>query len=183
MAELAPHIGRHALIELAGGLQISGLVYAVDPEGGSAIVCTPVAGGAPTAGGGQRVKPRVVFAHAVRRVTAVAPVSLSDLSDMYLQRVGAADGKAESVPKATEIDARLRQLCKLLDEHQLPFAKLNGTGACHPTIELFGSLRIEPPYGPHTCTCENELVLTRIRTLLQPLDAAGSPAAMDGRAG
>lgn len=161
-------IGRCATFELVGNARVSGLVYAVDPENGSALVCTPLAERAPADGEGVRVRPCVVFAHAVKSVVADVDAESAGLRDMHLIR-RAEPSRAAPTARAP---ARLVQLRALLETHRIPYEAVadGARGSAEPTLELFGSLRISPPYDAESCACENDLVLARIQALICGID-------------
>ncbi|KAG8468322.1 hypothetical protein KFE25_013405 [Diacronema lutheri] len=179
MAEsaIASLVGAHVELELLDGTRVSGLVYAVDPDTGHAIVCTPLEPQR-TSADGVSVRPRVVFAHAIRRCTAAREPSWPACADLELVSHAAEPENAESGGPADANDAgeRLRRLCALLERHRVPFDVYDHASApaaaetTMPIVELFHALRIEPPYTARTCACENELVLFRVRTLLEQLD-------------
>lgn len=161
-------IGRSAMFELAGSVRVSGLVYAVDPESGNALVCTPLEERTPADGESIRVRPSVVFAHAIRSVVAEAQGASAGLSDMHLARRA---GQSITVSAASAA-ARFIKLRALLDMHRIPYEAVEDGAhdAAEPTLELFGSLRIAPPYDAESCACENDLVLSRIQALLGGID-------------
>jgi hypothetical protein len=176
--ELRRLVGTWATLELVGGGRTSGFVYAVDPENGSALLCTPLPESTPADGESVRVRPCVVFAHAVRSVVADAPATSAGLSDMHLTRRAELKG---ALPIALPA-ARLIKLRALLETHHIPYEAVaeGADGAAEPTLELFGSLRISPPYDSESCACENDLVLSRIQVLIRGIDVgreAGPEAA------
>ncbi|KAJ1637675.1 hypothetical protein T492DRAFT_950104 [Pavlovales sp. CCMP2436] len=170
-------VGRFAALELSDGTRLTGLVYAVDPETGNVVLCTPVDDSGGGGGSVHCVRATAVFAHAIRSVRELAESDSAGLGDMDLVRVaepsvGAAAGPRADEPSGAQARDRLRRLCALLGAHRVPFTTTGetGPGDALPSVEAFGSLRIEPPYTASTCACENELVLRRVQALLRQLD-------------
>lgn len=175
---LAGAIGKGATLTLVDGTQVRGLVYAVDVENNHVTVCKPVDDGDDDAGG-RRVRPCVVFVHAIQSVaqesTPLGP--LSDLSDLELVRRPPAGGGGS--PSRAHDPERLRRLCALLESYQIPFdvhlRRAPSDAGWLPFLEVFGALRIESPYDAGTCACVNELVLSRVQALVAQLDAGREP--------
>lgn len=170
-------IGKWASFNLVDGSRMSGLVYAVDPEMGHVVLCSPLDGCAGDADG-RRVRPRVVFAHAIRSCAEEERSAAENggWSDMVLLRRGPAgsdNGSRGYIGGVRDLE-RLRRLCSLLESHRLPFdVHLGDPSAVDaaPVVEVFGTLKIEAPYDAGACACENELVLSRVQTLLNQISA------------
>lgn len=176
---LAGVIGKGATLTLVDGTQVRGLVYAVDVENNHVTVCKPVDGGDDDDAGGRRMRPCLVFVHAIQSVAQESTPSgpLSNLSDLELVRRPLAGGGGP--PSRAHDPERLRRLCALLESYQIPFdvhlRRAPSDAGWLPFLEVFGALRIESPYDAGACACVNELVLSRVQALVAQLDAGQEP--------
>ena len=164
-------LGRGATIELVDGSHVSGLVYAVDPETFNIVLCS-LSEQTSNDVASRAVRLSIVFAHAVQDITEDLSFAALSLADVHL--ISRTRLATWATPAATDSDypaVRLQRLCSLLDRYRLPYTKLAAESG-RTVVEIFGSLRIEPPYAASSCVCVNELVLSRIQELVSSLDAA-----------
>ena len=150
---------------LTDGSTRHGFVYAVDPESGHVVLLQPVGGAesaAPqSADSHHQVTPLIVFGGSIVAVYQQPRSAACDRPESEVIRLTRSDVSELAGADEATVTARRHALRELLHTQHAPFEEAESGN-----FLVLGCLRISPPYRPHTCECENEIVLDRFLEML-----------------
>ncbi|NXU48646.1 GEMI6 protein, partial [Turnix velox] len=102
----------------------------------------------------------VVLGHAVQEVEI-----LKEADDEMKQRLSAIFAPEESKAYSPEEqEKRKKDLKTWLETNHIPVTEQGESGR---TLCVAGVLTINPPYGPEECSSSNEIILSRVQSLIQ----------------
>ncbi|TRY82630.1 hypothetical protein DNTS_032575 [Danionella cerebrum] len=127
----------------------TGHVFTVDPVSASVVLVSPA--------GPERPSVTMVLGHAVQEVQVLSAGTEEALSCMkHLFTPG-----HTATFSAEELGARRESLCAWLQKNRVPVHEEG------EMLRVADTLTINAPYGPGDCTCNNEIILARVQSLIQ----------------
>lgn len=168
-------IGCRVRVTCTDDTRVEGYLYAVDPERMDVAVVEGCDGSRPDGGGGNGegelskvARTCVVMGHAIRHVQVMEDEERCPF-DLWKEVDGDESTTRTWDPKV--LHERKSTVQEMLRKHGLPFqdgerTDEEETGTEPKAIQVLGCLLIHPPYTARTCESSNELVLTKVRTMI-----------------
>ncbi|KAK1171605.1 gem-associated protein 6-like [Acipenser oxyrinchus oxyrinchus] len=132
--------------------EYQGWVFTVDPVSANIVLVNFKDGG--------KASIVAVMGHAVEAVDVLreGDSSMADQLTSLFMPAGAQSYSRE------ELKNRKNSLRDWLEKNRIPFTEL---GAQQETLCVAGVLTVTPPYGPEDCSSSNEIILSRVQSLIQ----------------
>lgn len=178
--ETRSKVGKKVRVTCEDNTCVEGYLYAVDPEFGDVALVEVGDGSGPPGGGGDDGNKKtdgrcpmdtttcVVMGHAVRQIHVMEEEETCPF-DLWNEKNKEECHDVDWDPEV--LKERKEHVQEMLHKHGLPFQDAEGNdaredGLAPKSIQVLGCLLIHPPYTEHTCESSNELVLTKIRTMI-----------------
>lgn len=137
-------------ISMVNGKSEVGLVYTIDPLSQSLVLYQPKTGHMPE-------KLSIVFNHSVKDF-----VVLEEAQDEIIEVMNDL-GRCENEQKYTEEELLIKKINtkSWLERNRLPVTESGNR------LKIADALEIFPPYTPESCQSNNEIILSRVQTILR----------------
>ncbi|NXA42995.1 GEMI6 protein, partial [Eudromia elegans] len=146
------YVDKQVKVTAAEKHEYEGWVLTVDPISANIVLASFPENG--------KVVIWVVSGHAVQEVQI-----LKEADEEMKQRLSCIFAPEESNPYSPEeLEKRKNGLKTWLEANHIPVTEQGVSGE---TLCVAGALTIEPPYGPEECSSSNEIILSRVQSLIQ----------------
>ncbi|NXI01274.1 GEMI6 protein, partial [Pachycephala philippinensis] len=132
--------------------EYEGWVLTVDPISASIVLATFPED--------EKVSISFVMGHAVQEVEILQEAD-SDMQQRLARILTPEESQAYS---PEELEKRKNALKTWLETNHIPVGEQGELGR---TLSVAGVLTIDPPYGPEQCSSSNEIILSRVQSLVQ----------------
>lgn len=146
-SSLVNFIDQNATLTLCDGREISGFVYTIDPVSYCVVM---------KQSDGKNIT--FIMGHSVTRITRSAHTEHQDQNTDFIGRFINRDNK---IYGEDELRIKKERLKEWLVKNRVPVQEKNDC------LEVMDVLLIEPPYNSESCQCTNEIVLSRVRNLIE----------------
>ncbi|XP_074845304.1 gem-associated protein 6 [Carettochelys insculpta] len=150
--EWQAYVNKEVKVTAAEKHEYKGWVLTIDPVSANIVLVNLMEN--------RKVCVSVILGHAVRQVEVVTEGDdemKEQLAHLFLPEVSKAYGHEE-------LEKRKSSLKTWLETNHIPVTE---QGESHRTLCVAGVLTIDPPYGPEDCSSSNEIILSRVQSLIQ----------------
>ncbi|NXA51511.1 GEMI6 protein, partial [Nothocercus julius] len=146
------YVDKQVKVAAAENHEYEGWVLTVDPVSANIVLAS--------FSENEKVVISVVSGHAIQEVQI-----LKEADEEMKQRLSRIFAPEESKAYSSEeLEKRKSSLKTWLEANHIPVTE---QGASGETLCVAGSLTIDPPYGPEECSSSNEIILSRVQSLIQ----------------